>query len=853
MFHTRLAALFARYCSVHLTVAARPLALFDVDGQTFGQLDRIYLHGQRLFVEGWANSNQITLAHAGQRVSVTPDLARHDVVSAYPNLKTQTPGFRIDLPRGEGGVTFSVMRGAERLVYIVPQPSGRAWRAAQLRQIWPFLRGVTLGLPAILSWFATKDPNCRTRLKRALKLDTAAPTRQMQPLLFLTDCLPTMPATQHRAELARLQPIALAQRGITIVVPIFNAMDLLPEALNRIALHTDVPWRLILIDDASTDPAVRPFLHAWVSGQSARQRARISVKENSVNQGFIRSVNLGLKQAIDHGDHVVLLNSDAFVPQAWASRLIRPFLEHDRVASVTPMSNNAEIFCAPIICKPVILRPGDGDAIDKIAREIHPDAGLADAPTGVGFCMAMSIDYLRKLPQLDTTFGRGYGEEVDWCQKVRALGGRHLGLANLFVEHRGSTSFGTAERQRLIARNNAVISQRYPAYDAEVQRFIRDDPLVASRLALAIGWAARQAGAAIPLFLAHDLGGGAEDYLARRIADTYPESALVLRVGTQFRWQLELHSPHGITSGGTDDFALIERMLAPCARLRIIYSCGVGDTDPIILPERLLSLKRGPQDQIEVLVHDYLLISPSYTLLDATGRYRGVPDRTTSDSAHCGRRPNGAPFTLADWQAAWGRLVDHADDIVVFSQSSKDILAAAYPLAQRKLRVIPHKLLVAMPPARQPVRMTGPVIGVLGNIGFHKGAAVLQDLSQRLGTISGAKLIVLGRMDPNFPLPATNTRIHGGYLREEIPLLAARYGITDWLIPSIWPETFSYTTHEAVATGLPVWGFDLGAQADAIRCTRFGGVVPIPGGTPDLAALFATICHSKPDTESAAA
>ena len=94
------------------------------------------------------------------------------------------------------------------------------------------------------------------------------------------------------------------------------------------------------------------------------------------------------------------------------------------------------------------------------------------------------------------------------------------------------------------------------------------------------------------------------------------------------------------------------------------------------------------------------------------------------------------------------------------------------------------------------------------------------------------------------------------------PALAARYGITDWLIPSIWPETFSYTTHEAIATGLPVWCFDLGGQADAVRQACKGGVIPIPAGMPDLDALLGAILHDhlqsnramhRPNPESRAA
>ena len=851
MIYQTLVALFARYAGVHqrLTIPGSPL-----HGQTadlLGHVDRVTVHGHRLRIEGWADAQHVVLYHAGLQQDVTPNLPRQDVVAAHPDLRFPNCGFAFDLAMGTGPATLTLDRGDVQLVHQITLPTPGMIRRARAALIVPFLHALLLATPILLRWLATKDPACRTRLKHHFQLVPNLPAAAMQPLLFLQDCLSLMPAGLRAAEIARLQPPALAHRAITIVMPIYNALHLLPEVLDRVIRNTDLPWRLILIDDASPDPCVRPFLRNWVDSSTRAFPGRITLIEHSENQGFIGSVNAGLARAVGHGDHVVLLNSDAFVPPGWATRLMRPFLAHDRVASVTPMSNDAEIFSAPVICMRSPLAQDEAAQIDAFAATMHPDAALADAPTGVGFCMAMSIDYLRRIPALDTSFGRGYGEEVDWCQKTRALGGRHLGLANLFVEHRGGSSFGTPEKQRLVARNNAVISHRYPTYDADVQRFIAADPLAAPRLALAIAGAAGRAAAPMPIYLAHDLGGGAEDYLTHRIAAALPETALVLRIGTAHRWRLELHSAQGITRGSTNDFALIQRLLDPVKQRRIVYSCGVGDADPADLPAKLLALKRGPQDQIEILIHDYFTISPSYSLLTATGQYGGPPDAKSTDPAHCARRPNGIELTLQDWQTHWGRLIAAAEDITVFSQNSAQIMAAAYPKARRKLRLTPHALLVDLPPLHVAAG-NRPVIGVLGNIGFHKGAGILRDLSQNLNRSGAAKLVVLGRIDPIYPL-APSAQLHGGYLRHEIPALVARYGITDWLIPSIWPETFSYTTHEAIATGLPVWCFDLGAQADAVRQSRRGGVIGVPSGAPDLAGLLAMILHTRNAKESAAA
>ena len=43
----------------------------------------------------------------------------------------------------------------------------------------------------------------------------------------------------------------------------------------------------------------------------------------------------------------------------------------------------------------------------------------------------------------------------------------------------------------------------------------------------------------------------------------------------------------------------------------------------------------------------------------------------------------------------------------------------------------------------------------------------------------------------------------------------------------IWPETFSYVTQEALMTGLPCLGFDLGGQGDALRAAGNGHVVAL--------------------------
>lgn len=828
-------AVYRRFVTAHLEETGPAQALIH-DGRTLGYVDRISYQNHHLRVSGWTLMPRLSLENRCGEVTANPTLLRLDVQDAL-GVEPQV-GFDLTLPSDGGDVALTLLSAdGGRYRYDLRHPVSRVarWRVRR-RFATAFLRA----LPALARWSLTRADRHRMRAKEILHLNTAVRKSVLRPEVL-------GPIDEAHAVTA---PPKGPVPPITIILPVYNAFDLLPEVLDRVERHTDLPWHLILIEDCSTDDRVRPFLTSWVAAQRDKGRG-VTLLTNPRNLGFIESVNRGLALALQREGHVVLLNSDALVPDGWASRLVAPILADPEVASTTPMSNDAEIFSVPVICTRTVLVPGMADAIDAVARGLQPAARQVPAPTGVGFCMAMNAAFLRRVPALDTTFGRGYGEEVDWCQKVRRLGGRHVAVTSLFVEHRGGESFGTEEKRALVAANNQIVSARYPDYDQSVQDYIAADPLLTERLALALahvgaGSAAAGGDAPVAIYLAHDLGGGAEIYLENRIRDDLAANgapAVVLRVGGPMRWQVEVWTEAGRTIGQTDDFDLVTRLLAPIRRRRIVYSCGVGDSDPIGLPDLLLGLARSSEDRVEVLVHDFFPVSPAYTLLDGDGVYRGpvLPGREDKPHGHV-HRPRAAQgtATLADWQAAWGRLIARADEVTVFSDSSRQIMSAVFPDA--RIAVRPPRMPVVIYPVPRPA---GPqrVVAVLGGIGFQKGAKVLQDFAATLGRRAEVRLVLIGTIDPAFALPPT-VHVHGTYMVEQIPALVQRYAITDWLIPSIWPETFSFATREALGTGLPVYAFDLGAQGEAVRAAPNGHPIPFD---PTLRAADLVAAAILPD------
>lgn len=812
---TRYKWMRAYYKEQHLDLSLPGCAFIDRNGAKVGYLEELRLHQGRLYLRGWTLASGLRIRLGDTQILRQPNEDRDDVASTLGC--DRSVGFRASLPFDNGPLVLELEHQDDSLVIKHDMKVAKVAKRAERRLALGFWRELLPLLPMIAKGLMDKDADLPRRVKVALRLGQ----RDIHGTLL------------NRAFLARddsLIRVPTLPERITILMPIYNALDLLPEALGRVIRNSDRPFRLVVIEDDSSDPRVRPWLRTWID--ECRGENPVELVENDRNLGFIGSVNRGFELTDADQGPVVLLNSDAMVPKGWLSRLVAP-LADPSVASATPLSNDAEIFTAPVICARNELETGQGDAMDSaLCARVDAQAPVVDVPTGVGFCMAIQREWLGRVGRFDEVFGRGYGEEVDWCRRASALGAHHVAVPQLFVEHRGGASFGP-EKLELIQRNNAIISSRYPGYDQMVQDFIRDDPLVTPRLVAALAWADNLSTLdEIPVFVGHSMGGGAENYLQDRVRTEMV--SVVLRFGGAYRCRIELDTPFGRMTANTDDLDLVWRLFAPITKRRVIYSCAVGDPDLAGLPEFLLRLSSGAE--IEVLFHDYLPLSPSYTLLDHDGMYRGVPGPENSDPAHRYKRPDGTVVTLAEWRTVWGKLIASAESLRVFSAASEEIVMAAYPEAKGRIMVTPHRLLQNIPALPQPRNSGRVVVAVLGAIGPQKGAAVLSALSRTLKDDLDIGLVLIGRIAPGYPLSG-DVPVHGAYAVEDIPHLAARYKVTHWLIPSIWPETFSYTVHECLATGLPTLAFDLGAQGDAVAQAENGLLLTGPRDRHDPEAL----------------
>ena len=253
-----------------------------------------------------------------------------------------------------------------------------------------------------------------------------------------------------------------------VIVPVFNALEALDACLAALDRSLPKDARVHIADDASTDPRIAPLIADW----QQRSALAVSVVRRERNRGFPGNCNAAF---VETGDaDVVLLNSDTEPAGDWLSRLVACADSDPHIASATPWSNNGEIVSFPNFVSPNPL-PEDAEALAQAAERMSPTR--PNLPTAVGFCMYLRRAALNAVGGFDAdTFGKGYGEENDWCLRAEAHGWRHVLCDDAYVVHRGHASFaatGLAPGGENLRRLNA----RWPGYNERIARFIMDDPL----------------------------------------------------------------------------------------------------------------------------------------------------------------------------------------------------------------------------------------------------------------------------------------------------------------------------------------------------------------------------------------
>lgn len=246
------------------------------------------------------------------------------------------------------------------------------------------------------------------------------------------------------------------ERAIDIIIPIYNAYEDLVQCVASIWKYTDLKKnRLILVNDKSPDKRVEEYLNRIAGGT-------ILVHQSEQNGGFSASVNIGMGFS-DQND-VVLLNSDTIVTRNWLDKIRTCAYSEEMIGTVTPLSNSATLASVPIFGQDNPIP--DGVTIDEMA-EIVERCSFRDYPqitVAVGFCMFIKRKVIAEIGLFDAeTFGRGYGEENDYCCRCEMMGYKHVLCDDTFIYHKGTASFLNDQKKALMDEHVRILEGRYPS------------------------------------------------------------------------------------------------------------------------------------------------------------------------------------------------------------------------------------------------------------------------------------------------------------------------------------------------------------------------------------------------------
>lgn len=487
--------------------------------------------------------------------------------------------------------------------------------------------------------------------------------------------------------------------GADIIIPVYNAYDDLGICLDSVYKYTDLHKnRLILINDNSPDERIKPYL-------DSQQKENVIIIHNEENKGFSNNINIGMAQSENRD--VILLNSDTVVTKNWVEKIVECAYSDYSIGTVTPLSNNATLCSVPNFCEENTLP--EGMTVDQAAAIVE-ECSLKKYPritVANGFCMFVKREVINTIGNFDAeTFGRGYGEENDFCNRAGQMGYIHVMCDDTYIYHSGTKSFVSKEKEAYIREHERILYKRYPQQMHKNAIHCQENPN---------GWVGKN------IAFHFDIWNGKKNILYLIHSD-FREGADDNVGGTQ------LHVKH-LTMGLRKDMNIFVaardkehlQVTAYTNDKEYVFRFYIGEkeTFPLFHDRKLAEIFRTilagfridivhvhhtattsldiyyEADKLGIPIlftaHDFYYVCPNEKLLDYEGNV--CVGKECTDCEKCLEEKKGIcekNSYLAMWRKVHGEVLGVCRHIFTPSNSAKEILTQYYPEYKDKVMVIGH-------------------------------------------------------------------------------------------------------------------------------------------------------------------
>jgi len=246
--------------------------------------------------------------------------------------------------------------------------------------------------------------------------------------------------------------------SVDIVICVHNALNDIQSCLDSLERHSEPYTRILLVDDGSL-PLTAEFLTSYAD------KNRLRLLRNDTAKGYTLAANQGLRAC--SADYVVLLNSDTIVTPGWLTGMLHVLRQDPRIGVVGPLSNTASWQSIPSIEENGDWKSNsipDGVALDEYARILAHMMPSNYAEVGFvnGFCMLIHRNALEDIGLFDEkTFGRGYGEENDFCLRAYSRGWKLAISLQSYVFHSQSKSYSNERRKQLCEQADRLLDAKH--------------------------------------------------------------------------------------------------------------------------------------------------------------------------------------------------------------------------------------------------------------------------------------------------------------------------------------------------------------------------------------------------------
>lgn len=212
---------------------------------------------------------------------------------------------------------------------------------------------------------------------------------------------------------------------VDIIIPVFNQVDVTRECIESIFENTkDVCYRLIVINNASTDPKMIDYLISIIGMNPSHEGDDcVMVLNLRENVRWVGGINQGLKLA--KAPYVLLMNNDTTISKNdhfWLKRMLGHIVNHEDVGAVGPTSN-------------FVLTPQLG-TWSLSDYPIHHETNLLS-----GFCILLSLEAIEDAGVLDERFMECGNDDLDYCIRLGRAGYRLIIARDVYIEHIGAQTF----------------------------------------------------------------------------------------------------------------------------------------------------------------------------------------------------------------------------------------------------------------------------------------------------------------------------------------------------------------------------------------------------------------------------